>query len=221
MSGGAVRVTVRSLGELLITFGAVVLLFAAYEIWGVTATVNAHQDGLTRQLEQQWQGEPTVAPGLPTPAPTATPSVTATPKPKPTSKPKAGQAIAIMSIPKLDKRWAVVEGVAPKHIRYSPGHYPESAMPGTTGNFAVAGHRTRGIFFDLDDLTPGDEIIVRTGEGRYVYKVTNLRIVRPSAVEVVNPAPPGERPGRLLTLTTCHPKFDNYQRLIVHASMDG
>jgi sortase (surface protein transpeptidase) len=33
--------------------------------------------------------------------------------------------------------------------------------------------------------------------------------------------PPGESPGKLLTLTTCNPLLDNYQRLIVHARLDG
>jgi hypothetical protein len=32
-----------------------------------------------------------------------------------------------------------------------------------------------------------------------------------SAIEVVGPVPPGERPGRLLMLTACNPRFNNYQ----------
>ncbi|MEV5448209.1 sortase, partial [Streptomyces sp. NPDC052644] len=57
----------------------------------------------------------------------------------------------------------------------------------------------------------------------YVYKVYQSRIVRPDQVEVVAPVPgePNAKPTRkLLTLTTCNPKFDNYQRLIVHAELD-
>ena len=111
--------------------------------------------------------------------------------------------------------------MALEQLRYHPGHYPNTAMPGDEGNFAVAGHRTLGIFFNLDMLGKGDEILVETGEGRYVYHVTNIRIVLPTAVEVVQPVPPGEQTGRLLTLTTCNPKFNHYQRLVVHASMDG
>jgi sortase (surface protein transpeptidase) len=48
--------------------------------------------------------------------------------------------------------------------------------------------------------------------------VAKSRIVLPTQVEVVRANPPGVTPGKLLTLTTCNPKFDNYQRLIVHAS---
>ena len=44
----------------------------------------------------------------------------------------------------------------------------------------------------------------------------------PSAVEVVAPVPgkPKAKPTKaMLTLTTCNPKFNNYERLIVHAEL--
>jgi sortase A len=63
---------------------------------------------------------------------------------------------------------------------------------------------------------------VETRDNWYVYKVIGQEIVKPTAVEVVAPVPdkPGQRPTqKLLTLTTCNPKFNNYQRLIVHAQL--
>lgn len=206
------RRTVRGAGRLLVILGVVVLLYAAYEIWGATARVDAQQDQLTRQLEQQWQRDPSSAVVGPT-----GPGAAQSGQPQPA----LGTGIAILSIPKLNMRWPVVEGVGAPQLRHAPGHYPNTAMPGTEGNFAVAGHRTRAVFWDLDRLAPGDEIIVATGEGRYLYHVTNVVIVAPNDVAVVGPVPPGEHAGRLLTLTTCNPKFNNYQRLIVHASMDA
>lgn len=56
----------------------------------------------------------------------------------------------------------------------------------------------------------------------HVYKVTESRIVKPTQIEVVAPVPgrPGKKPTKaMLTLTTCNPKFDNYQRLIIHAEL--
>ncbi|TDB75351.1 class E sortase [Micromonospora sp. KC723] len=209
--GSRLRTGARITGELLITFGLVVLLFAGYEIWGKSAIVDAHQGDLSSQLAQEWGpgGDPTVAP------PTGGP----TPKPKP---PVEGKPLAGLYIPKLDKNWVVVEGVSQKDIRYAPGHYPKSAMPGEVGNFSVAGHRNRATFWRLDELTDGDEIVVETKSNWYVYKVVESRIVRPDQVEVVSAQPlplNGGKPKRLLTLTTCNPKFDNYQRLIVHAEL--
>ncbi|MEU5939023.1 class E sortase [Micromonospora sp. NPDC047548] len=206
------RTGIRVSGEVLITFGLVVLLFAGYEIWGKSAIVDAHQGDLSSQLAQEWgpSGDPTVAPSA---GPTA--------KPKP---PVDGKPIAGLYIPRLDKNWVVVEGVTQKDIRYAPGHYPKSAMPGKVGNFSVAGHRNRATFWRLDELDDGDAIVVETKTDWYVYKVIKSRIVRPDQVEVVAPAPiklvPGEKPKKLLTLTTCNPKFDNYQRLIIHAELD-
>ena len=63
--GTVVRAVSRGTGELLITFGLIVLLFAGYEVWGKAAIVEAHQDELNRQLEQQWAqpgSDPTVSP---------------------------------------------------------------------------------------------------------------------------------------------------------------
>ncbi|SBT53513.1 class E sortase [Micromonospora narathiwatensis] len=208
--GSRLRTGVRAAGEVLITFGLVVLLFAGYEIWGKTVIVDAHQNDLNSQLAQEWGGSD----------PTVGPTTGPTPKPKP---PAEGKPVAGLYIPKLDKHWVVVEGVSPADIRYAPGHYPKSAMPGEMGNFAVAGHRIRATFWRLDELVPDrDYIIVETQTQWLVYQVYQQRIVRPSQVEVVAPVPgePGKKPTeKVLTLTTCNPKFDNYQRLIIHARL--
>ncbi|MEV0004221.1 class E sortase [Micromonospora sp. NPDC050980] len=208
-AGSRLRTLVRGAGELLITFGLVVLLFAGYEIWGKSVIVDAHQNDLNGQLAQAWAADPTVGP-------TTGPST----KPKP---PAEGKPVAGLYIPKLDKHWVVVEGVSPDDIRYAPGHYPDSAMPGEVGNFSVAGHRIRSTFWQLDELKNGDAIVVETKTEWLVYRVYQQRIVKPSQVEVVAPVPgkPGSRATeKLLTLTTCNPKFDNYQRLIIHARFD-
>lgn len=213
--GSVVRTFSRGAGEVLITFGLVVLLFAAYEVWGKTAIVGAAQDTLAQQLAQDWE------PGTEaSPAPTVGPS--AAPTAGPSSAPLTGKAIARLFVPRLKKNWVVVQGVGLKDIRFAPGHYPESAMPGKIGNFSVAGHRSRPIFWDLDQVKVGDPIVVETSDGWHVYATTQSHIVIPQAVEVVAPVPnrAGEKPtAAMLTLTTCHPKLDNYQRLIVHAKL--
>jgi sortase A len=207
-SGTIIRNGVRGLGEVMITFGLIVLLFAAYEVWGKAAIIDAHQNDLDRQLGQDWgpPGDPTVGP---------TPSAQGL-------APPPGNAVARLYIPRLDKHWVVVEGVSQKDIRYAPGHYPGTAMPGQIGNFSVAGHRTRAIFWDLDKVDEGDAVVVETRSTWYVYRVSSTEIVKPTAVQVVAPVPdrPGVRPSEaMLTLTTCNPKFNNYQRLIVHAKL--
>jgi LPXTG-site transpeptidase (sortase) family protein len=210
--GSIVREVIRGLGELCITLGMVLLLFAAYEVWGKTAAVNAHQNDLNSQLAQDWGARaPTVGP-----TPSAGPKTNALPPPD-------GKAIARLYIPRIGKQWIVVQGVTPADIRFAPGHYPTSAMPGQVGNFSVAGHRTPAIFWDLDQLQNNDEIVVETKDTWYVYRMNRSQIVLPTAVQVVAPVPdePGKKATQaMLTITTCNPKFNNYQRLVVHATLD-
>jgi sortase A len=204
--GSRIRNAVRVSGELMITFGLIVLLFAGYEVFGNSAKVQAEQNGLDDALAQQW-ADPTVAPSAPGPkAPNA----------------PGKNLVGRLYIPKLDKQWVVVNGTEPKDIRYAPGHYPKTALPGEVGNFSVAGHRIRTIFWRLDEMKDGDVIGVETRDKWYVYRVSRVHVVLPSAVEVVAPVPnkPRQKPKKaMLTLTTCNPKFNNYERLIVHAEL--
>jgi sortase A len=191
---------------MMITFGLIVLLFAGYEVFGNSAKVENEQDTLANQLDQEWN-DPTVAPSEPAKAAPAAPGK---------------NLVGRLYIPKLGMKWVVVNGVRPQDIRYAPGHYPDTAAPGEIGNFSVAGHRIRKIFWRLDELKPGDVVGVETRSNWYIYKVIGHEVVKPSAVEVVAPVPdkPNAKPTKaLLTLTTCNPKFNNYQRLIVHAEL--
>jgi len=216
----ATLTAVRSVGEVMITLGLVLLLFAAYEVWGKAAIVGAHQEVLDQQLSEEWGAPPVVEPS---------PEATPTPEPS-AAAPPPGWAIARLHIPRLNKHWVVVEGVDLSDIKYAPGHYPDTAMPGQVGNFAVAGHRSPAIFWDLDKLSAGDPnvvedgdaIVVETRTNYYVYAVSRNYIVRPTAIEVIAPVPgsPGQAAtSPMLTLTTCNPKWDNYERLIVHARL--
>ncbi|WP_328464097.1 class E sortase [Actinoplanes sp. NBC_00393] len=205
--GSRIRTGIRATGEVMITFGLVVLLFAGYQVFGNSAAVQSEQDDLAAELDQAW-ADPTVAP-------------TADNNVKAPKAPKDG-LVGRLYIPKFDKKWVVVNGVQPDDIRYAPGHYPETALPGEVGNFSIAGHRIKKIFWRLDELRTDDVIGVETRENWYVYRVYDLEIVKPHQVEVVAPVPgkPKAKPKEaLLTLTTCNPKFNNYERLIVHAKL--
>ncbi len=205
-AGTVIRTVVRGTGELLISCGLIVLLFAAYELWGKTVEIHHHQDQLEQQLTQAWSAPPATG-GKKTTAPTGLPY--------------PGGALARLYVPAIQKQpWVVVQGVEPRDIRFAPGHYPNSALPGQVGNFAVAGHRSPGIFRYMENVRPSDVIVVETRDMWYVYQVYANIIVTPTAIEQVSPVPPGAHPGdRLVTLTTCNPWWDNYQRMIVHGRL--
>src|SRR5262249_5657278 len=140
-----------------------------------------------------WSLPPAVTP----PSGTSPPTTTAV---------SPGSSIARLYIPRLRLHWVVVEGVDLPDLAYAPGHYPGTAMPGQIGNFSVAGHRVPAMFWNLQEVGPGDQIIVETRSFWYVYQVTVNEIVTPHSIEVVAPTP--DRPGvapttAMLTLTTC------------------
>ncbi|GAA0398351.1 class E sortase [Acrocarpospora corrugata] len=188
----------RGAGELMVTLGVIALLFALYAVYGKAWQIEAEQRLVEERLDHAWAaaGEP--------------------------AAPVPGQPLARLHIPKLDRKWAVVEGVTSADLSKGPGHYPKTARPGEIGNMAVAGHRIMSVFWDLDRLKAGDVIVAETRNAWFVYRVTEHREVLPTAVEVVAPTPnqPGVPPERaMLTLTTCNPKLQNWQRLVVFAEL--
>ncbi len=142
--------------------------------------------------------------------------------------PAEGEAIGRLHIPAIGLIKTIVEGVDRETLRSAPGHYPTTAMPGRSGNAAIAGHRTThgAPFGDLDRLVPGDHIEVETVDGFFTYVVDahpgpggepiGHFIVDPSEVGVI-----GGHGDDRLTLTACHPRYSARQRIIVTASLIG
>lgn len=143
--------------------------------------------------------------------------------------PGYGQAIGIVYVPRFGAAYArpVMEGTGTDVLdTLGLGRYVSSAMPGEVGNFAVAGHRqTNGKVLDLiHTLVPGDRIHVRTAEGYYTYVFRSSEIVHPSETQVLAPVPgaPGVVPTeRVLTLTSCHPRFGSTERFIAYAVLES
>lgn len=73
---------------------------------------------------------------------------------------------AIIEIPTIKVRAAVVNGTSQRDLMKGPGWYVQSALPGK-GNTAIAGHRTMygGPFRNLSSLKKGDTKGKGTGNG--------------------------------------------------------
>lgn len=132
------------------------------------------------------------------------------------SAPAVGGAVAQLWIPAIGYDGIVVEGVEPEQLRAGPGHMPETPLPGQPGNTVLSGHRsTNGSPFGaLDDLEPGDEIMLLTTTGMHRYAVRSSLVVAPNEMWVT-----AQHPGAWLTLTTCHPRGSSRERLIVFAEL--
>ena len=128
---------------------------------------------------------------------------------------KTGDALTRIKIPKINVDVVVVEGTTQSALRAGAGHYVNTPLPCEIGNVGIAGHRTTygKPFENLQELAPGDEIILETpiGSCRYVL-VAQPFVVSPTDTHVVDPTEHGQ-----LTLTTCHPKGSARQRLVVQA----
>ena len=204
------QVAIRSLAELAITVGLVLAVFVFYLLVWTGHRTQAAQADLTEDFRaQQAQGPAGHRGGK-----------------RQVRAPESGEGLGILHIPALgrDWSWVVVEGVEDDDLARGPGHFPTTAMPGEIGNFAVAGHRaTHGEpFADLDRLEVGDDIVVETVDGWLTYQVTWVRILSPSATEVLEPVaghPGAKATQRTLTLVTCHPRWGSTERLVVGASM--
>jgi sortase A len=200
------RAAVRSVGELFITVGLVLLLFCVYELVWTNIEANQAQGKVSDTLRQQWAHQ-----GSDQPNGTVR-----------LSKSDFGKGFAFLHIPRLGRKFSkpVVQGVSLPDLSRGVGHYPSTALPGEVGNFAVAGHRaTNGEpFAHLDLVKVGDSLVVETRVTWFVYVVDKVQIVQPTDVWVIEPVPgkPKEQPTRqLITLTTCNPRWASTQRLIV------
>ena len=128
-----------------------------------------------------------------------------------------GKALTRIEIPAIDVDTIVVEGTTPAALRAGAGHYPRTALPGEPGNVAIAGHRTTygRPFNQMDDLKPGDKIILTTPIGKHTYEVTSQPwVVSP---EDWSPIQDFDEGGTFLTLTSCHPEGSAAYRIIVRA----
>ena len=239
---GPRRITVAQVvGEVLLTIGALLLLFAFYESFWTNIASGKMQEEAQQKLEVQWDNQWV--------------------NPREQPAPALGDAFAKMYIPTFgsDYQFAIIEGVDEQDLLAGPGRYPDTQMPGEAGNFAVAGHRVgKGApFNDLGALNTCDAIVVETRSSWVTYRVLPMsldsqerlnsvgpclpermrqaivlgdyagivgrHITTPSDINVVNPMPGqpsmevAEGMERLITLTTCHPQFSNAERMIIHA----
>ncbi|GAA3122767.1 class E sortase [Streptomyces echinatus] len=214
------RVIIRTVSELCITLGTLIVLFVVYVLFWTGVRADAAMSDQIDQLHRQWSRgsvRPTDGPGERT--------VSAT-RPEPYRR---GEAFAIMYIPRFGFTWnkPVLEGTGRDVLAKGLAHYRGTAKLGGTGNFAVAGHRrTYGDpLKDFPELRPGDPVVLTDGTTWFTYRIDKgpYKTV-PTDVEVIDPVPRKSgytRPGRYLTLTTCDPEWGHSHRLIVWAHLDS
>jgi sortase A len=186
------------LSDALITFAIFAIMYAGYQtVWSMYIS-EKNVSVAKAEIELKWAEAPAAEPEL-------------------------HKGFALAYIPRLkDKVWElpITRGVDPDDLISGLGHYPDNAIPGEKGNFAMAGHRaTYGEpLANIDQLRQDDEVIIQTAGNWYVYKLILDQIVEPDAMWVLDPNPGGivNKTGveEMITLTTCHPRWGSTERWI-------
>ena len=182
-----------------LTVGAGVLVAAAVVLLGFPVYTDLVHNDLQGQLRSQFSSQSTKA---------AYEAGTI----------RDGQSLTKLSIPKIGVDVVVVQGTDDKALQAGAGHYPDTPLPCTSGDVAIAGHRTTygKPFANVDRLSPGDLITLTTPVGSCVYKVNES----PFVVVADDWGVVADTPGvATLTLTSCHPKGSAAYRIVIKATM--
>lgn len=135
----------------------------------------------------------------------------------PVPTPAPDQAIRIQ-IPAINVDAPIVQGDGWEQLKKGVGQNIGSANPGQNGNVVLSAHNDvyGEIFRHLDQLVPGDQVILYTQQRQYIYVVDRTAVVEPTAVEVM--APTGSPTA---TLISCYPYLVNDQRIVVFARLQN
>ena len=127
-----------------------------------------------------------------------------------------GDMLYILRSPSIDSENPVREGTERDVLSDSLGHESGTAFAGEEGNCVIAGHRNYnfGKYFNrLDEVEIDDLIYLDSATETYTYVVTDIQVVDPTDVEILEPIEGKET----LTLYTCTPIYIATQRLVIIA----
>jgi sortase A len=125
-----------------------------------------------------------------------------------------------VEIPVVYDEPSIAEASVQKALERGVLHYATTSNPGETGSGVIFGHSSNNIlnkgkykfaFVLLKKLEVGDTFIIHKDGKRYVYKVTEKKVVKPTDVSVLNP----QTSTPSMTLITCDPPGTSINRLVV------
>ncbi|TFC48943.1 class E sortase [Cryobacterium sp. TMT1-21] len=215
------------LGELLITAGALVMLFLGWQLWWNDMIMADQQSQAAAKISQVWISDDHAAQDHTLPVPASADYG----NPVVAAPPAEADPFAVLYVPRFgdDYHRTIAEGTGMDVLnspRLGIGHYPGTQMPGEVGNFAIAAHRSAngGAMHLIHQLQLGDAIYVQTADGYYTYRFRDLEYVSPETVAVLDAVPhePDLAPvDRLVTLTSCNPFYSTAERIIAYGVLES
>jgi sortase A len=127
------------------------------------------------------------------------------------------QAVRVQ-IPAIRVDAPVVQGDSWDQLKKGVGQQIGSPNPGSKGNIVLSGHNDvyGEVFRYLDQLQPGDRVILFSNQRQYTSVVTGTQMVEPTAVEVMAPTQDVR-----ITLISCHPYLIDDHRIVVSAILES
>lgn len=123
-------------------------------------------------------------------------------------------AIGVLEIPSVGIQGIIKEGVEYSTLERYVGMFNGSAQPGSRGNCCLAAHNNTytQLFRNLDNVSMGDLVKIRTRKAEYTYKIYDKFIVEPTQTEVL-----GKSDKKIVTIITCTPS--GLQRIVVRGEL--
>ncbi len=215
-------------GEVLVLAGLAIGGYLLWEPWQTSVVVANEQRALAAETAAQWRPEQIETPKAETQEKWDG-EIPVTPKVG------NGEVFGVLYVPAFSATFTnqLAEGTSMGSVLNKAskgiGRYDTTQMPGETGNFVVAAHRSGPIttpFKEVMNLRIGDPLFVETAEGWYTYRFRSLEYVYDYEIEVLWPFPRVAQDtvsvtDQILTLTTCHPKnWGSAERAIAYAVLD-
>ena len=135
------------------------------------------------------------------------------------SSPEFDRSKNHLVIPKLHMDEPILDGESESTVHRGIWRRPNAAKPGEGSNTVLVGHRFTysgaSVFYHLDKLAVGDDIVAIYNKKVFHYKVTGTRTVEPTETDVEAPTSVEK-----LTLYTCTPLGSLKYRLVIDTKLE-
>ena len=116
------------------------------------------------------------------------------------------EVFGVISIPAIDVELPLYLGATEPHLADGAAHLSQTSLPigGSNTNAVIAGHRGysgAAYFRYVNELQPGDQVIITNPWDTLIYTVSEIQIISPNDVDAIHI----QNDRDLLTLLTCHP----------------
>ena len=128
--------------------------------------------------------------------------------------------LGYITIPSIEVKLPIYNGASEENMTKGATYLANTSLPvgGNNTNCVIAAHtRYKGIhmFKRITELKTGDEIYITNLWETLVYKVVETKVIDPKDSQNIYI----QADRSLVTLSTCHPYPNNYQRYLVYAEL--